>query len=141
VQNISASQAVLTGTQLSAGIFLLSSGLIYLTGTYAMHCIYKCSESSDGKKILLQVHNIFGKPGRVYEVPIGSTCVLPAQNLDAIAISVEGFSKNFVFSSAEKFNLNPRLRELLEVDRGAFAKEDRSTWRREVTSRKSTKRV
>lgn len=49
---------------------------MYFTRKFAHHAVYQIHITPDGKRMGIQVHNIFGKPGKKYEVPIGNVKLL-----------------------------------------------------------------
>ena len=115
--------------EIDFGLSVFSGTLLYLTSLYGKYSVYKCFETSDGKRLGLQVHTVFGYPGRIYEFPVGNAVIVPSKTVGTVSLKVEGFKNNFVFTNEAEFYKNSRLLELLSKERGDVLKEERTTWR------------
>ncbi len=91
----------LAGTDPLWGYFgVAATGLIvYFTRHFAHHVVYQSYISSDGKRIGFQVHNIFGNPGRKFEVSIGKAKFLSPNTSLVDTSGNKTFVKNLFNSS------------------------------------------
>jgi hypothetical protein len=101
------------GIAFETGTMLFSAGMIYLTHVYAKYAVHRIYESSDKKRIGFQVHNIFGSPGRVFEIPLGNIKIVDYTGTGPVALEISGFGKHFVVSDREQFYKNKYLIDLI----------------------------
>ena len=108
---------------------LIGTGVIfYLTNSFANHAIRKSYVTEDGKRIGFQVYNVLGNSGRLYEVPVGNTKVLPAASFmftSIIPIQVEGRGGSFLLDANGKFYESKKLMALLNTPKDVSMAEDK----------------
>jgi hypothetical protein len=113
--------------------------ILYTTRQYARNCVFEAYESADGQRIGFVAHNIFGNPGRKFEVPIGNARVSEAKvssfTSNLMALRVDGIKYNILMDKDGEFYHGDRLQELLKAEKRNLtdSKEHRLAWRKSVT--------
>ena len=132
---------------------------LYFARTFAHHSIFQCYETADHKRIGFQMHTMFGKPGRKFEVSIGNARFIARNNAmtrtteeeeamkgrgaifskilstSLVPVVVNGFQGNALFDAEGKFYDKDRLVTLLlepQAVKKAEPKDVRQDWRKQA---------
>lgn len=153
VQGINISGDPMWGTfgAFATGFFL------YFARTFAHHSIFQCYETADHRRIGFQMHTMFGKPGRKFEVSVGNARFISRNNpmvrtaeeeelmkaksalfnkilsTSLVPVVVQGFKGNALFDAEGKFYDKDRLVALLmepQAVKKAEPKDARLEWKK-----------
>lgn len=119
--------------------------ILFVTRMYSRNAISEIWESADGQRLGFRMHDMFGNPGRRFEVPIGnarfSNIKISAFTKDMVALRIDGVPNNCVIDKDGNFPDPDRLRTLLQAEKLSVidSKEHRMAWKRAAT-RASNKR-
>jgi hypothetical protein len=140
--------------------------MLYFTKTYANNTVFQCYETADHQRVGFQMHTILGKPGRKFEVGLGSAKFLQSVNnitrSDAdraaemskgglynkvmrtsfVPSTVKGFDGNVLLDSEGKFYDKERLVALFTAPQElqkAESKETRADWKKQAFNHRKRK--
>jgi hypothetical protein len=137
-----------------AGVF--ATGLfVYFTRHFAHHAVYQSYISEDGRRIGFQVHNLFGDPGRKFEVSVGNARFLDEKltkesvlqgeqkksilmNSSLVPLRVEGIKGNILVDREGMHQNQGKLATLLSEPQKAqvVSKDNREEWRKMISKNK-----
>ena len=95
------------------------SAQVYFTKQFSDHAARRIYETSDGKRIGFQMHNIFGGIGRKIECSPDSIRLLKGHSLSNtlgssnVPLRVKGVGKNVIIDRQGQYYYNNRLHTLL----------------------------
>lgn len=130
---------------------------LYFTRHFAHNSVYQCYLTADGARLGFQVHNMFGLPGRKFEVPMKMVKLMDKTfnksqiyeekrtsfifNTSLTPVKVEGINGNLLLDQVGLREHSAKLVDIL-MDPAAFTegntKEKRLDWKK--TQRPSSKR-
>lgn len=141
---------------------------LYFSRTFAHHSVFQCYETADHKRIGFQMHTMFGKPGRKFEVSVGNARFISRDNgmtrsaeeeeaqksgggavfrkimsSSLVPVVINGFKGNALFDADGKFYDKDRLVKLLtepQTLKVAEPKDSRQDWRKQAVKNNRKKK-
>ena len=103
---------------------------------YSRNAISEIYETEDGQRLGFCMHNMYGGPGRRFEVPLGNARFSDVSSTtfakDTISLKIDGVPNNCIMDKDGEFFDSERLRFLLVPHKvnPSDSKEHRKAWRR-----------